>query len=369
MTEAMKLYERFNSVMDGDLSVRTLFVHQFPPMQETLQRWGREEGFTADEWFQEIGFEAASDKQIGNMIPVNSFLCPLFEEKILSVNGDNKTMMNAWGGKWIVRMDSASQSAPHYLNWPVKDTASWEAIEDRFDPDTIERFPQDWEDQRKQLNESPFPNFVGGCPCGFYGALRELLGVVELSTSFYDQPDLIKRILSKLTDLWISLWCRIIREIRVEFVFIWEDMCYRNGPLVSPAIVEEFMIPCYRRLIASVKDAGVRHVFVDTDGNCEKLIPLFLSSGVTGMLPFEINSGMDLLAIRKAYPDIGIMGGIDKMAFSKGTKAVDAELKKVEEMLKYGRFIPSLDHVVPPDVSFPQFKEYCLRLRDIIYSC
>jgi len=241
-------------------------------------------------------------------------------------------------------------------------------IEERLDPESLERFPKNWEAQKKTLNNSPLPNFVGGLPCGFFGAPRELLGVENFLLSFYTNPDLIRTILKKLTDLWISLWCKVIKEVRVDFIFIWEDMCYRNGPLISPSTFREFLLPCYNRLTASIKEMGVQHIFVDTDGNCEKLIPLFLEGGVTGMLPFEINSGIDLLKIREKYPELGIIGGIDKIAFSRGAEAVENELKKVKEMLKYGRYIPTFDHTVPPDVSWFRYRDFCLKLKKLIYS-
>ena len=79
-------------------------------------------------------------------------------------------------------------------------------------------------------------------------------------------------------------------------------MAYNNGPLISPALFREFMLPRYKRLIGFLRDHGVRHFCVDTDGDCCQLIPLFLECGMTGMLPFEVQSGMDIVAVRQASP-------------------------------------------------------------------
>ena len=63
---------------------------------------------------------------------------------------------------------------------------------------------------------------------------------------------------------------------------------------------------------------GIKHFIVDTDGNCEILIPLFLEAGVTGLFPFEVRAGMDIEKIREKYPNLIILGGIDKIALAKG---------------------------------------------------
>lgn len=53
-------------------------------------------------------------------------------------------------------------------------------------------------------------------------------------------------------------------------------MAYKNGPMISPDIFREFMLPQYKKLTGFFKEYGIKNFFVDTDGNYEKLIPLFL---------------------------------------------------------------------------------------------
>lgn len=363
----MEPWERFRKVMNGEKGIRPLFVHNFGPLPETLERWKEEGGFkTADEWFWRVGFEGEPDKQIGNWIQINGFISPPFAETILEENERTRVIIDQFGVKKKVMKGPAS--VPQFLDWPVKDEVSWRLIEDRLSPDAPERFPQDWDVQKNALKNSPLPNFLGGLPCGFFGGPRELLGVERLLMWFYDYPETMRSILKKLVELWSVLWAKVIKETRVDFIFIWEDMCYRNGPLISPETFKEFILPCYQGLIGRLKKLGIEHFFVDTDGNCEKLIPLFIEGGVSGMLPFEINSGIDLLKVRERYPDLGIIGGIDKTVFSRGDRPVKRELEKVKEMLRYGRYIPTFDHTIPPDVSWLEYRNFCLRLKEIIYS-
>ena len=56
-------------------------------------------------------------------------------------------------------------------------------------------------------------------------------------------------------------------------------MCYKNGPLISPGMFEEFILPYYRKLTGFFYDHGIEIILVDTDGDCRSLIPLFIQGG------------------------------------------------------------------------------------------
>ena len=149
----------------------------------------------------------------------------------------------------------------------------------------------------------------------------------------------------------------------MDYILIWEDLAFKNGPLISPDIFREFILPYYKKFIQRMKTFGVKHFFVDTDGNFEVLIPLFIEGGVTGFYPFEVQAGMDIEKIRDLYPELVIMGGIDKMALAKGKEAIDGEIAKVKRMLKKGGYIPYTDHMVPPDVSFENYTYFRKQLK------
>jgi uroporphyrinogen decarboxylase len=51
-------------------------------------------------------------------------------------------------------------------------------------------------------------------------------------------------------------------------------------------------------------------------------------------------------------------GGVDKRAIAKGGAAIRAELERLQPAIAAGGFIPSCDHGVPNDVSWPNFVEY-----------
>ena len=208
-------------------------------------------------------------------------------------------------------------------------------------------------------SQRTFPVSLLGFPEGLFGHLRDLLGVDYLLLAFYDDPRMIHEILDVMTDLWIGLWEEEVAQFEVDSVTFWEDMCFRSGPLISPKMFQTFLSPRYKRLTDAGRAMGIKHYLVDSDGDMRKLIPLWMEAGITGVYPFEVQAGMNVEEIGKQYPDLVVIGGIDKREIDLGPEAIDRELeKRLPFLLQRGGFIPTLDHHVTPEVSWADFVYY-----------
>jgi len=63
---------------------------------------------------------------------------------------------------------------------------------------------------------------------------------------------------------------------------------------------------------------------LDSDGNINEIVPLWLKAGVNGFFPLEVAAGMDAVKLRKKYgKNIILVGNIDNENF-----AVKKKLKK-----------------------------------------
>jgi len=147
----------------------------------------------------------------------------------------------------------------------------------------------------------------------------------------------------------------------------WEDMCYKTGPLISPAMVRKFMMPRYKKITDLLHSYGVDVIFLDSDGNVEQLIPLCLEVGINLIWPFEVAAHNDAVALRKKYgKNLILSGTIDKRALAKGRGAIREEvMSKVPFLLEQGGYFPSVDHLVPPDVTFENYCYYINLMREI----
>jgi hypothetical protein len=385
----MNTRERFLAVMGFEKADRTLFW-EMGYWKETIDRWYQEglpkgtevagglkpgdvirgESAPHDDVYMEIRRDIdvhhyfEFDKGL-LCLPVNSLLHPSFEYVVFEETEDYIIFQDKYGVKKKTNKKAASR--PQFLQWPAQDRKSFEGIKERLRPVLKERVPHHWKEWVKQYGQKDSPLTLGGYPCGFYGTLRYLMGEERLLINFYDDPEFVREAMNYLADFWIQLWGEAISEIKVDCVHFWEDMAYRSGPLISPKMFREFMLPAYKRVTSFLQEMGVKVILVDTDGNLEKLIPLFLEAGITGIYPFEVQAGNDIVSIRKKYPRLQIIGGLDKMEVAKGKEAIEKELgSKVSLMLQSGGYIPHIDHLVPPEVSWEDFIYYRTRLKEMI---
>ena len=298
-------------------------------------------------------------------IPLQNFIYPEYEERVISEDSDKQVLVDGMGVTLRKRKDDAS--IPEYLAWPVSNREDWERIKaERFEINIYERLPANWSELVQQYKERDYPLAIASGYCGFFGSLRALMGEMNLFYTYYDDPQLIHDILDYLTDFWIEIYGYVLQDVQPDSAEFWEDMAYKSGPLISPALFREFMMPRYKRLIRFLRENGVRHFCVDTDGNCWSLIPLFLECGMTGMLPFEVQAGMDIVEVRKSFPKLQIYGGLDKRQLALGKEAIDQELEtKLPPILEQGGYIPFADHLVHPDVSWENFCYYRKRVAEI----
>jgi hypothetical protein len=154
--------------------------------------------------------------------------------------------------------------------------------------------------------------------------------------------------------------------ITLDFCYLWEDIAYKSGPLFSPKIMHELMVPRWQIFTEFLRNNGVSMILVDCDGNIADLLPLVLEGGCNTMLPFEVAAGNDVVAVRKKYgKNLTIIGGIDKRALARGKMEIDAELERVRPLLAEGGYFPTLDHYAPPDISFENYMYYKIRLKSM----
>lgn len=270
------------------------------------------------------------------------------------------------GVKRIYLKETATMASAY--DWPIKDWESWLKLkEERLSLDNLrDRFPANWNELVKEYKDRDYVLAFGGYPMGFFGSLAHFIGYERLFYMFFDEPELIHDILDTFTNLWIALLEEVLKDVEIDLIQIWEDISFDKGCMISEAFMREFLLPYYKRFTSFCHNKGIDNIFVDTDGNCMNIIPFFIEAGVNGMYPFEVDCKMDILEVRRRFPELKIMGGIPKSRIKDGKKVIDEILKPVEELLKKGAYIPFGDHFIPPDVDFENFCYYRNRLNEII---
>ena len=338
---------------------------------ETYDRWVKE-GLPKDVVLPELFFRTPTNDLFGYFdvikiayVMVEQYYIPAFEEETLSLTETVRTFRSNRGV--LMREKRGSVSIPQFLEYPIKCREDYYELRDRLMGSPEKRYREDWESQISFIS-SQERDIVATHMDGFFGYPRELLGVEHLLTMYHDDPELMHTIIDDHLKALMSLYEQVIQDLHPDFAFIWEDMCYKNGPLISPRTFREFMLPAYQKLTRFLNQLGVKNVVVDSDGNIEKLIPLWLEGGVTGLLPFEVKTGLHVTKVRKDYPRLQIVGGVEKHCLEHGKAEIDAELLRVlPEMLSQGGYCVSLDHWVHDGISLENFSYYVEQVRNFPY--
>ena len=135
-------------------------------------------------------------------------------------------------------------------------------------------------------------------------------------------------------------------------------MAYKHAAMLSPAMMHEFMVPRYRRLHEFFHAKGVDCVLMDSDGHIGQIVPVFHGEAgvIDGITPVEIASDNDPGDYLDAFPNLVMEGGIDKRELRFDKPEAHAEVtRRYRQAWRSGRYIPSVDHGVPPDVPLRTF--------------
>ena len=357
--------ERFLACMLGEAVDRPPYWLFWSPWATAWRRW-EQEGKPAE--LASYGdvrahFGAESPPAV---LPLNLGPCPTIERRVIEETDEHVVHVDGWG---IKRRDlKGGESMSEFIEFPVKCRRDWEAFRERWlDPDDERRLAGDWRGCAAAWSEAGVPIQIGHYPdCAVYGSLRWLLGDEECLLAFYDEPALVHEIMDHVTDIYVTVFEKVAREVRVDVIHIWEDMCGRQGPLISPSMWEEFMGPCYRRIKAVADRHDIALISVDTDGLPHAIIPPMMSAGVNYLYPQEVAAGCDVREMQRLFPGLAMMGGIDKRALARGPAAIDAELARIRPAVEAGLYVPELDHLVPDDVSWENFCHYAEALKRLV---
>ncbi len=332
---------------------------EWGPWESTVRRWMKESGLSRDEVLA-----YRDDCDPSSTTGIDFGMRPPFEERIIEEDSETITKVDKMGITCREFKKDPETSMPEFIGFPVKSPQGWKEIKKRFEP-SESRYPADWGGRvagwKKDRTILRYYNMVAtyyGGP-SLFGFVRMLLGDEQVLYAFYDEPEMVEDMMETATEFSLAMLRKALDEAPLTYVQFWEDMCFRTGPLISPEMFRKFMVPRYRRITELVRSRGIDVIFVDCDGYVADLIPLWLESGINGLFPMEQAAGNDVHAYAREYgKDLLMMGGIDKRVLAQGKGAIDVELNDKFRLAAGGGYLPTIDHSIPPDVSWDNFQYY-----------
>ncbi len=374
MTPTMTNRERVRAVLNYRPYDRLPIVH-FGYWWQTLQKWVAE-GHLAAEEIAGYGDGNAVDRKLAarmgfdfnwqTMFYTNGGLDPSFESKVVRELPDGfRHVLNGNGVITVQRAEAGS--IPSEVDHLLKGRASWEAHY---------KWRYVWSEKR--VNQavlaglrSETRDYPLGLHCGsLFGQIRDVLGLEGVSYLYVDDEPLFREIIDTVGDICYRNTERALllgAGAGFDFAHFWEDICFKNGPLVSPAVFREYVGPHYRRITELVRRHGIDIVSLDCDGCIDALLPVWFENGVNTMFPIEVGTWRASLAPwRRQYGrELRGVGGMDKTVFAHDKAAVDAEIARLRPLVELGGYIPCPDHRIAPDARFENVCYYTEQMRQI----
>ncbi len=344
-----------------------------------LDRW-IEEGYLKprdavadyDAYLREVfGYDEPALASVGGLGWCEGGFFPLFEEKVLEDRGDYELVQDYAGRSVLFFKGRRRGFMPEYVDHPVKDWKTWEEnVKWRLQPDTPGRL-ESTEGGARYAAECAKKGFVvNQLVVGGYMFLRSMIGPEEVLYMFYDDPKLIHECMKTWFELADAVIAHHQKFVSFDELKFGEDICYNHGPLISPDMIREFLLPYYQQLYTNMKKRNLDqsktlHFQIDTDGHSPSVIDVYRSIGVDYMSPFEVAAGCDVVELGKRYPDLRMLGGIDKRVLAQDFDAIDRMLDRIlPAMRKRGGYIPTCDHGVPAEVSFENYMHFRKRMLE-----
>jgi len=364
--------ERTRAILHYENYDRMPVVH-FGYWEELLEKWCAEGHITEDEkkgyrdgnaideqMNRRLGFDFCYNPQFG----ADSFLRPGFEFKVLQRFPDGSYTYQSREGL-IEKGKDDNISIPATIGTLLEDREAWEELylpKLQWSPErvNVEHF-------RKAAQEMEKMNVPVGLHVGsYYGKVRDLLGVENLAYLYADDEELYAEVIDTIANISYQN-CKTILEtgFKPDYAHFWEDICFKNGPLVSPAVFKQYVAPHYKRITELLNAYGCDIVSLDCDGLIDKLVPIWLENGVNTMFPIEVGTwNASIAPWREQYgKKLRGVGGMDKRVFAMDYAAIDRELERLKPLIELGGYIPCPDHRLPPESKWENVQYYCDKFR------
>ena len=347
------------------------------PRESTRAAW-RTQGLPEDvHWFdylcELIGVEQETPKTPPVALGVGTLMIPQFEEKLIERKADSQIVQD-WKGNIceisnqfdVTYLRQAKDFCTRrWIKCPVENRDDWEQMKARYDVDAPGRFPDDF-DQRCQTLKAR-DTICTLAWSGPFWQLREWCGFEGLCLLMIQDPDFVHDMVDFWREFVLAVTRRVLERVTIDVLHISEDMAYKAHSMISPAMTREFLQPSYDAWVALAREFGVPIVDMDSDGYIGELIPIWIESGINVCDPIEVAAHNDIVEFRRTFGrTMAYRGGVDKRALAKGGEVMREEVMRVvPPLFKDGGFIPSCDHGVPSDISWPNFIDYSRLLAEL----
>lgn len=148
---------------------------------------------------------------------------------------------------------------------------------------------------------------IFGTHVGPFTAAYMAMGFEAFFTTLIQNPPFIHALLDHRTSWCIALFQEAIR-LGAELIVMGEDSAHSQGPMISPSMWEEHILPYHRKIVDELSVPVIWH----SDGDIRKLLPYAVQAGFKGVHGLDPISGIKLQEVKEVYGgELVLIGNID----------------------------------------------------------
>jgi uroporphyrinogen decarboxylase len=191
-------------------------------------------------------------------------------------------------------------------------------VEARFDADEVRAVRARYPDHCLTFGTHNGPFTAGYMAMGFERFFVRLI----------DDPAFVHRLLEARTAWCIAVYRRAV-ELGAEVLVLGDDAAHKSGPMISPSMWRELVLPYHRQIVEAVNVPFIWH----SDGDIRPLLPMAVEAGFAGVHGLEPAAGIDLGAVKREFGrELVLVGNVDiRVLCGPDLEAVRREVRRCIE--------------------------------------
>lgn len=239
---------------------------------------------------------------------------------------------------------------------PVRDARVFTAAEFEADPEPVRRDDRSWAILDAVIREFKDEKFIAGPSGGSVGIV--LLGGLERGLlELAANPDAVRAATRQLVRR-AGAADGVLVHPDADAVLWADDLGFKTGPLVGPAMFRDFFFEANRERVRRIKERFGLKVLQHCCGNINLLLDQFVDIGYDAYQSIQPTAGMDICRLKRQIGGrIALWGGVAVENLVGGTPDdVRADVRRAMDCAKPGgRFILGSSHSVAVGTRYDNF--------------
>jgi uroporphyrinogen decarboxylase len=210
--------------------------------------------------------------------------------------------------------------------WYAGGVVETEADLERYSP-PMQYIDDHFDAQRTDEAREKYPDhcFFFGSHVGPFTAAYMAMGMETFFPALHRNPGFVHSLLENRTEYCIAT-LRMATDLGAEVLVLGEDAAYNGGPMISPEMWREFVLPHHKRIV----DQSQVPVLWHSDGDITRLLPLAVEAGFVGMHSLEPDAGVDLAQVKRDFGErLVLVGNVEASVLcDSDLEAVRAEVRR-----------------------------------------